>query len=196
MQRIGAAATITITQIQGKMANGEQPRADGFFDTEKQRSDAEEIFEGTLIAAKNTHEDKKAIYIGSFFANVCFESSCSKDEANYHLSVAESLTYTQFCLLEIFSRQDNFFNLSSESIAGASASYDSIVHLQSTRRLCDLGILIEQLPGEDNYVFVMDIHNIRPDCVKLSVIGARLHRLLGLSKIPINDLHEVAKFLT
>ena len=196
MQRIGATAAIAITQIQERITNGENPRTDDFFDKKEQRSSAEEIFEGTLIAAKNTHEDKKTIYIGNLFANICFESSCSNDEANYHLSVAQSLTYAQFCLLQIFSNRDNLFNLNSEYIEAASASYATVAHLQSIHRLIYLGIAVEQVPGEDNYVFVMDIHNIRPDCVKLSVIGERLHKLLGLSKIPVNDLREVAKSLT
>lgn len=101
--RVGASAAIAVSLINERLGRGEEIRGDGFFDPKGQpRSSAEEIFEGALLASKNTHEEKKAQYLGRLFANVVFDATCLVNEANYHIHVAEALTYSQFVLLRLF----------------------------------------------------------------------------------------------
>lgn len=148
-ERIGAAAAVSLSQIRRRMDNRDALRGDDFFNRNQKRSNAEEVFEGALLAAKNSHEEKKAIYLGNLFANVCFDQTCSKEEANFQLNQSQSLTYAQFCLLQIFNQQDDFFGLRVEKYgAGTQVSHGTIAYLQATKRLCDLGLSNMKTPGD------------------------------------------------
>ncbi|MFH1662875.1 MAG: DUF456 domain-containing protein, partial [Chloroflexota bacterium] len=88
--RIGAAATFAISEIESRLKCGQTPRNDGFFEDKKSgRSNADEIFEGVLIKAKNEHEEKKVRILGNMFANIAFSPEFSIGEANHILQVAE-----------------------------------------------------------------------------------------------------------
>lgn len=195
--RVGATAAIAIASIGERLHNGERLRGDTFFEPRGNRvSSAEEIFEGALLAAKNTHEEKKALYLGRLFSNVAFDSSCLEDEANYLLHVAESLTYSQFILLHLFSGKAGEYSLrTTEYGSGAQVQYATISLLHSIHELCDLNLVIKQDPGESNYTFVMGTNIICPSHLKLAVGGDRLHNLLGLSAIPKEDVENVAQWL-
>ena len=196
-ERVGAAAAVSLSEIKRRMDGGDELRRDDFFNKNQKRSDAEEVFEGALLAAKNSHEEKKAIYLGKLFANVCFDQTCSKEEANFQLNQAQSLTYAQFCLLQIFNQQDNFFGLRVEALgAGAQVHYGTIAYLQATKRLCDLGLSHMKIPGEEHHLFVMEINGIQPAHLELSVSGKRLRDLLGLEEVPVEDLYGAARWLS
>ena len=71
--RVGATATFALTKIKSRLDSGDKLRNDGFFEEkEGGRPDAEEIFEGVLLKAKNEHEEKKAKILGNIFANIAF----------------------------------------------------------------------------------------------------------------------------
>ncbi len=96
--RVGATISFAAVKIQNRLDAGETPRADGFFDEDETgRSNADEIFEGVLLKAKNESQEKKIKYLGNLFANVAFRSDISTTEANFFLKTAEELSYRQFC---------------------------------------------------------------------------------------------------
>lgn len=194
--RIGATAAFSIDQIKVRLNKGEIIRQDDFFEANEKRSSAEEIFEGTLLAAKNTHEDRKAKYLGQFFANVTFDKTCLRDEANYQLQVAESLSYAQFVLLRLFSLTNNPYRLKESEYGGsAKVEYATIALLNTTKRLCDLGLVLMKIHGDENHLFIMEINNICPSNLQLSVSGQRLHTLFRLSAISDEEIENVAKWL-
>ncbi|MCC6579709.1 MAG: hypothetical protein IT440_04655 [Phycisphaeraceae bacterium] len=196
--RVGATASIAISSIQERLKNGEKLRSDNFFETRcRQPSSAEEIFEGTLLAAKNTHEEKKALYLGYLFSNVAFDITCTKAEANHLIHVADSLTYTQFILLHLFSASSSAQNLRGTAYgADAQVCYATISTLQSIHELCNLNLLIMQGPNESHHTIVMGgINIICPQHLKLAISGNRLHKLLGLSAIPQEEMEVITRSL-
>lgn len=59
--RVGATAAFALEKIKSYLDAGLRLRDDGFFQgKEGNRADAEEIFEGVLLKAKNEHEEKKS----------------------------------------------------------------------------------------------------------------------------------------
>jgi hypothetical protein len=196
--RVGATAAFAINSVKERLENGEKLRNDGFFEAKenKDRSSADEIFEGALLAAKNTHEEKKAQYLGYLFANVSFDLTCTKYEANYLIHVAESLTYAQYVLLHLFSDNTYLQGLKPTTYgAGAPVHYATISLLHSIHELTDLNLVLIQKQDEAHYEFVMGIDIICPTDLKLAVGGRRLHSVLGLSKIPTVDLEELSQWL-
>lgn len=195
--RVGATAAIAITSIKERLEKGEKLRDDGFFTTKgKKQSSADEIFEGVLLVAKNTHEEKKTQYLGHLFENVSFDATCLPNEANYLIHVAESLTYAQFILLHLFSENGNPQCLRTTDYgAGAQIHYATISLLHSVHELCDLNLVIMQKSQEPHHTIVMGINIICPADLKLAVGGHRLHTLLGLSAISKQDLDELSQWL-
>lgn len=195
--RVGATAAIAVSSIRERLKSGDELRSDSFFEARGARpSSAEEIFEGTLLAAKNTHEERKSRYLGYLYSNVAFDETCTEEEANYSIHVAGSLTYAQFVLLRLFSESQSAHNLRATAYgAGAQVHYATISALQSIHELCDLNLVVMQRPNETHHTIVMGVNIICPRHLKLAVSGRRLHDLLGLSAMPQEDLEEVARWL-
>lgn len=58
--RIGATISYAALKIQQRLDAGDIPRSDGFFSADETgRSNADEIFEGVLLKAKNEIQEKK-----------------------------------------------------------------------------------------------------------------------------------------
>jgi len=195
--RVGAAAAISIDEIRRRLSRGDKVRSDGFFDNSSdERSKAEEVFEGTLLASKNSHEERKVRHISKLFSNVAFDETCESSEANYSLHIAESLTYSQFVLMQLFSLASNPFQLRENPYgAGELLHYATISLLQSTKELADLQLLRMQKNGAPNGTIIMGVNGICPADLKLTVSGERLRNLLSLSEIEQCDLLDAASWL-
>lgn len=195
--RVGASAAISIDQIRERLANGENVRSDNFFENVAgERSKAEEIFEGTLLAAKNSHEEKKVKHIAKLFSNIAFDETCDPSEANYYLHVAESLTYTHFVLIQLFSLDANPYSLKTSSYsAGRNVYYATISLLHAIKELSDLQLVRMHKSGEANGTIILGLNDICPADLKLTSGGERFRYLLSLGDIGPDDLEECARWL-
>lgn len=101
--RIEKVRTFAISEINRLINSGSTPKKD--FDFDK----ASELFEGVLLKAKSTYEEKKLPYIANLFAVAPFTST-PIENINQSLITAEQLSYRQLCLLEIIDRMQ-FSNL-------------------------------------------------------------------------------------
>jgi hypothetical protein len=113
--RIGGVTMYAADKIQKNLALGMKLRDDGFFEQPQPRDNAcielpilerppdEEIIEGILLAVQREHEEKKLPFIGNLLANIFFDSSIDKEQANLMIKISETITFTQMCLLAIFS---------------------------------------------------------------------------------------------
>ncbi|SRR6266480_3439260 len=107
--RVGATASYAIDFIHERLERGDRPREDKFFLQEQSGSSpAQEIFEGVLVKAKADHEERKARFYGVLFANVAFDATCSRSEANYLLHLMDGPTFLQLALISLFSDTDRF----------------------------------------------------------------------------------------
>jgi hypothetical protein len=100
--RIGGALAVAVTRINERLEKGEQLRQDGFFAAEgSQRSAANEVGEGVLLAAQREHEEKKVPLLGSLLASIAFDSEISRPQPNLLLRLGEELSYQQLCVLAL-----------------------------------------------------------------------------------------------
>jgi hypothetical protein len=105
-ERDRAAATFdrAIEKMIERAEAGEGFRADGFFAPRGELpSHAEEILEGTLRAAIDAHEDRKAERLADLYAYFAFNRDISPPHANFILALVRRLTYEQLLLLGYFS---------------------------------------------------------------------------------------------
>lgn len=105
--RTASCAIYTMNRISARIANGDKLREDGFFEREmnSSRAPSEEVFEGTLIAAKNEHEEKKVKFLGNLIANIAFEPSINRSKANFLVKIMERLDYNQLCIIAMFHKK-------------------------------------------------------------------------------------------
>ncbi len=205
--RVGATAAFALTKIKSRLDSGDKLRNDGFFeDKGKGKTDAEEIFEGVLLKAKNEHEENKTKILGNIFANIAFLPAFSTGEANHLLHIAEALTYRQMCLLSLIVRMCKIGDISlkrsryGESyITGDSITLDFSTEkrsvLQQAYELCNLGLMI-CAAGESDITALVTAYDIIPSDLVLTIMGSRYYDIMGLDDIPEEDVREVAKYLT
>jgi hypothetical protein len=216
--RIGTSAYFAVTKIQARLDSGEKPREDGFFSRENQyaRSDADEIFEGTLLKSKNEHQEKKIRFIANIFSNTTFHSEINSSEANHILQVAENMTYRQMCLLALFERKAeiNDIRLATKDATKDDDEDSSIIKdislLQEIFQLYNLGLVAQLLvesknsdeftggyiTNEKNYLLLDGYDTVSPVDIVLKDLGKRYFNVMSLSEIPYEDVLEVAKTLS
>jgi hypothetical protein len=105
--RIIDAITVAKARIDERLAAGDIPRSDGFFDTwEGHWSDADELLEGVLLAAQREYQERKVRCYGNLYANIGFEPAIDSVTADSLLREANDLSYTQIQLLALVARKD------------------------------------------------------------------------------------------
>jgi len=191
--RVGATATFALEGIKSRLDSGDELRNDGFFEKkEKARSDAEEIFEGVLLKAKNEHEEKKAKILGNIFANIAFYPSITIGQANHALKIAETLTYRQMCLLSLITVTEGI-ELSDENFGRRKKiPYETMSLLQEMYELYnDLGLIT---PKDSKVVLIRGWWGMSPRKFDLTPIGERYYQLMGIEKgIPDEDIEDIAR---
>lgn len=105
--RIGGAIRYACEAITERIESGESIRCDGFFDSEdSERSSASEIFEGVVLAAQRSYEERKVPFTGYLMANIAFESKVDRTTANWLIKTIQELTWTQLVLLSAVAQRD------------------------------------------------------------------------------------------
>jgi hypothetical protein len=96
-----------VSKIKEKIEKGENIREDNFFSKDpSNRSSFEEITEGVLLSAQKEHEEKKVRFLGNLIANISFNSSINRADANLYVNLAEALSYRQYCLLALLALEE------------------------------------------------------------------------------------------
>ncbi|MGN9867251.1 hypothetical protein [Bacillus swezeyi] len=107
-KKIGATSTYAIEKIRENLSSGKVLRKDDFFNVDQSnRSDADEIFEGVIFSSQREHEEKKLKYYGNLVANIAFDKTISKEQANQLIKLSTELTYRQLCILRLIVQKDS-----------------------------------------------------------------------------------------
>jgi hypothetical protein len=194
--RIAATSTFLFDGIARRLKNGEQIRNDGFFDrNEFNRSNAEEIFEGTLIKCTNQYQEKKIKHISKIFEKTIFETSISSESANQLLTIVESLTYRKLCILSFYGRRNIDFpneilmNENYSSYPNINFTTNDKLLIQDLFELINLDLLDKQ-----NWMFVSN-KDIIPNIFTLTEIGKSLYEIMDLNEIEVNEILPIIEAL-
>lgn len=107
VRRVGTSAEFIVKNINAKLEQGDKLN-EAFFETKEDgSSNAEEVFEGILLKAKNEYQEKKLKYVSSIFVNASFDETVSADNVNQVLAIADKLTYRQLCLISLIGKNVN-----------------------------------------------------------------------------------------
>lgn len=104
-RKIGSVASAAVLKIDQNLKAGMTFRKDDFFEEKiGDRSSAEEILEGTLLAAQRENEEKKLPYLANLYANINFTEAVNRPMANQLLKFASDITYRQLVILSVIGK--------------------------------------------------------------------------------------------
>ncbi|MBU1967562.1 hypothetical protein KKH50_04740 [Patescibacteria group bacterium] len=181
--RIGATYILAISKIKIKLENGETIRDDEFFNSEnKNRSAAEEIFEGILLSAQREHEEKKLKYYANLFASIAFTPSVKKSQANFLLKISQRLSYQQLCILNYLYKTgtlqiEKYWEprfLKNPELQNLTDLYTEITELDQMRVLACMKTPVGYIQK-----------------ISISILGKDLYSLMELEGIEENDLEKI-----
>jgi hypothetical protein len=193
--RIGIVAVYAMNRIKSNFENNKQIRTDDFFERDPiiDRSAADEILEGTLIAAKNEHEEKKLKYYGNLVANIAFHPEIDRYHANYLLRVSERLSYRQICILAILKRKSNYHLISKISGLKTLSSQNDKIILREIREMNNSDLII---PTNNYSTSVGTAANLTPSTIELIEAGKTIHEMMNLDEIDGSEIDRLAAILS
>lgn len=192
--RVGATTQYAINRIQGRINNGDKLREDNFFDSNgTQRSDAAEVFEGILIKAKNEHEENKIQYLGELYANIAFDNTVNKDFANQLLSIAERLTFQQLRIISLLHPDRKIANMRKEDYSNCKGmKRETLSTLLDIYELYRMSVVYLLRPKSSTPTTFLSYGDIEPANMHLNYMGKVLYDLMDLSRIPNQEIMEIA----
>ena len=189
--RIGGVFALAAAEIVQRCQSGECVRDDGFFDTDGGgRSDAEEVWESTLLKSQREAEEKKLPYMAHWLANLAFNSEISAAMAHQMTKAAESMTYRQFCILRLSVERERF-KLRNESYRGQAGPVPKELYqiLYEYHDLYNRGLI--------NYggTAALSLTDVNPGTSTPQALGADIFSQMRLYLIPDDDLLTLASLL-
>jgi len=195
--RVGAVLAFAGEAITARLIQGDTPRRDGFFDPKLAggRTDAEEIFEGTLAVAQRAYEERKLPYLGRLFAGIAFEPRMTPAAANSLLRLIEELTYRQLQLLSLFDQnaKGNHFGLRHDLLGPSPGRTNEAPALgHEVFGLYQRELVWKHEPGQEDGAIIYGATDISPAFMETSPMGEVLVRYAGLRDMPNVELEELA----
>jgi hypothetical protein len=182
--RAGGALYFALSDMQERIAAGENLRDDGFFNENGAgRSRADELLERVLQAACNEFEERKLEHLGYLVSSLAFRPDISAQHGHFLCALAEELTYGQLVLVALVHRT----RYGSLPLWDALHPFDYSAHSLAGQvfGLAQRGVL-----------FRTDSHPVReysdadPARMRVGVAGHLLFELMRLDRIDPKQLEE------
>lgn len=188
--RIGATLTYALDKIRTNLTAGKVLRGDDFFGSDPaSRSTAEEVFEATLLASQRECEEKKLRYYGNLLANIAFNKTFDRSQANYLIKIAQSLSWQQLCVLSVSVAKGKFGLKSSDYRGQTSFSQPLIFLLHEIQDLYNLGLI--NFGGD----VLLGLTDVKPFAMTAQGAGSHLYNTMELSGVPDPELLPVVTLL-
>ena len=156
------------------------------------RSEADELLEGTFLAARKAYEERKVALLANFYTNIVFRDDIDSGHANYILSLMEPLTYRQLITIFIVgNRQQTAGPLSfvrdKDFRGGETLDSLQVGVLYELFQLAKLDLVVDAGSG-----YILGVADIKPSSLQLQGTGAQLYNLMTPMTL---DFDEYGYFL-
>lgn len=197
-ERMGSLYLLAQEQIAGRLNGGQPLRSESFFKLrdrkrgKKLRSEADELLEGTFLAARKAYEERKVALLANFYTNIVFRDDIDSGHANYILSLMEQLTYRQLITIFIVgNRQQTAGPLSfvrdKDFRGGETLDSLQVGVLYELFQLAKLDLVVDAGSG-----YILGVADIKPSSLQLQGTGAQLYNLMTPMTL---DFDEYGYFL-
>ena len=189
--RVGAVCALGAAEIVQRIDTGEKLREDGFFDRgERDRSNAEEVWESLLSKCQREASERKLPYMGHLFAGIAFDDTIGPDMAHQLISAAEQLSYRQLCILRLCANKQPY-NLRPANYRPEIGEEQPVGHLvyqvlYECFGLCQSGFI------DNGGSVALGLLDITPNEMRVQGLAMYVYNLMRLSLIPGSDIELVA----
>lgn len=175
-KKVGTAYSLTQKFIEEKLNNNRKLRNDDFFQNKvNDRSPAEEILEGTILAAQREFEERKIVYMSKMYANIVFSPEISREMANYLIKLAEQMTYRQIIILQSI----GIAKFSFPPMPLQKTAYNSVSGISNVAIAAEIFDLYHMSILTSSYA-ILDSAGINPSALSIGGYGAHLFNLMEL----------------
>ncbi len=139
------------------------------------------------------NNENKLKYYGYLLGNLIFKENLDRDESNRLIKISRSLSYCQIKLINMYiiSQMIQVPILKREDYTKTGIeNYRLLGVLQDTLDMIQKSIL------NGSGKLVLDIVQINPSKVKVQGIGTLLYNLMGLSKMPYDEMEDLLDILS
>ncbi|MFP3466055.1 hypothetical protein [Leifsonia sp. SIMBA_070] len=187
-ERVGAVLVMAAGGVMANQALGMELRTDGFFDGE--RSDADEVVEGVLIAAKDEHQERKLPYYANLLARMPFLQGMDVYVLNELIGAAESMSWLDMQLLSIVGRPEELGLPDADYVGTAENWNDWAVTEAFTTMLNGSRLIIfpREKSAEGPRIPRFDL---RMSSIQRGRLGLLLYDFMELDKIPVMELKPI-----
>jgi len=145
-----------------------------------------------LLAAQREPQEKKLRFYGNLVANIAFDPTVSREQANLMIKIADQLSYRQLCLLTLFAETETYSaQLRDNSYREGGISDDNenqIAVLYDTYDLHMRGLI-------SHGVAVLGVTDVHPAQTQTQGMGWILYELMELQDIDDADLEPIVRLL-
>jgi hypothetical protein len=187
-ERVGSCLVLAHELIAERLNAGQPLRDPGFFRRRERkaqqelRSEAEELLEGTFLAARDAYEERKVEMLARFYANAAFERNLDASHLNHVLNLAKLLTYRQLVIIGIIGSHDLSRVRASDFRGSTSLPAVTIGVLYEVYQMVGLDLIVSK-----NSSYMMGVGDINPSLLQLQGNGVHLFNLLRPEKVPSED---------
>jgi len=190
--RIERTLKAAVQLIEESLKLGREPRSDGFDGANPgDRSFPEEVVEGVLLRVQRENQERKLPHYSEFLHSYVFNSALDPASAGTIVSIADELSYRQFCILALTNRQT----------LQSTLHYDTRLRIRSEKQHpTDLPSMWEETFTQE--VFDLESRQLTqisrglldtPHMVTLLPLGKMVCEVLGLSGIDPEILDDLKK---
>ena len=190
--KVGALEAFTIYKIQQNLELDKSVNQK-FIEEDQHQLSIFDLYEGTLIKAKNEFEEKKIELISSVFANSIFTNDLNPHDANHILNLVATLSYRKLCIIAFYHRRQEFSQISLLPkpflwYEDASFSLGTMITSQDIFELREQGILDA---GSGNNLMAPDKTHLTPNEMQISPIGELYTRIIDFKDIDQEDIVQI-----
>jgi hypothetical protein len=204
-ERINSALSNALLKIKKDIDSGRKVRED------LEKSQIEELIEGTLLKAGQTYQKKKEVFLSNLLSNSLFINKPIENLLQI-LSMIDRLSYRQLCIISVIEKQsypntksnylssgsfkfievNHYDDLTGPELDNVYGVYSDICSLINDRILYqDIERLDESGDPFDGREYINNIESIVPNNLRLDYIGREIYNVLELSTINREDIKKI-----
>jgi len=193
--RLGAVLVFALESMKQIQDGGGQIRNDGFWANANDfNGPGEEVVEAVLIAAQREPQEKKLEYLGCLLAHIAYHEEISAETAIWMVNTAERLTWTQYTLISMIGRKEQFELGGIEVGKGINSWKGWAIH-EEIKAMGPFGLSIMGAPAKKTPRLGLGLFNMELADFKLGNGGRLLYDFLGVGDIATEEIEGLIEAL-
>jgi hypothetical protein len=194
-RRLGSVIVYAAASMRQLHESGARLREDGFWSSNPdQTKPGEEVVEAVLLAAQREPQERKLEYLGCLLAQIAYHEEIPVETAMWMIGTAERLTWTQYVLISMVGRSQQF-ELSGIEVGQNIGSWRGWAVHQELQSMGPFGMSIMGAKARETVPAYKGLFNMNLSDFHLGNGGRLLYDFLGVGDIPAEEINDLIRAL-